>query len=69
MKRTNKLSKKHIHKLILFAEHLKKCKLKDYYMEDFCTDNKIPHFLTNAEVVFMTYPFIYLELPNVFPNE
>lgn len=65
--KTHRLDKQHIQRLILFAEHLQKCKLEDYPMEDYCTHNKAPYVITDAGISFICFPFIYAELPNAFP--
>ncbi len=69
MKRKNKLSDLHINRLILFAEHLQQCKREDYYLEEYSKNCRPPHMATNIGIVFITFPFVYQELPNVFPSE
>jgi hypothetical protein len=68
MKKKPKLEPLQIERLILLAEHLKKCRLQDY--SEYPHNNRKPFYFTVGREVLFRFPvFIYEALSDLFPEE
>lgn len=58
----------HIYRLLVLAEHFEKERLKIDFSKLSDFEPPLPYILTQEGVTFTCFPFLYTELPKLFPT-
>lgn len=60
----------HIQRLLKLCESLKKCNLRDYEMDRYCSNEMPPFFpMGRGEITWICFPFVYEAIHKAFPEE